>query len=177
MAAAIEQQLNSRLDSGLVVTRDGHGGKLAKVDVVEAGHPIPDRAGLSAGQRVLDMLRKAGERDLVIALISGGGSALLPVPVDGVSLTDKQVVTTLLLRAGATIQEINAVRKHLSEVKGGNLAIAAAPATVLALILSDVVGNDLASIASGPTVPDPTTFRMRSRSCITTSCGTRSLRR
>ncbi|MEW6684509.1 MAG: glycerate kinase [Nitrospirota bacterium] len=159
MAAAIEQVLKTRLDGGLVVTRYGHGGKLAKVEVVEAGHPIPDRAGLSASQRVLDMLRKAGERDLVIALISGGGSALLPVPVDGVSLTDKQVVTALLLRAGGTIQEINAVRKHLSQLKGGNLATAAAPAPVLALILSDVVGNDLASIASGPTVPDPTTFQ------------------
>lgn len=159
MASAVEQLLKARVDGGLVVTRYGHGGKLSKVEVVEAGHPIPDRTGLAAGQRVLDMLRKAGERDLVIALISGGGSALLPVPVDGVSLTDKQVVTALLLRAGATIQELNAVRKHLSQLKGGNLATAAAPAAVLALVLSDVVGNDLASIASGPTVPDPTTFQ------------------
>ncbi|MFZ5877574.1 MAG: glycerate kinase type-2 family protein [Nitrospirota bacterium] len=159
MAAAVEQLLKSRLDAGLVVTRYGHGGTLNKIEVVEAGHPIPDRAGLAAGQRVLDMLRKAGERDLVIALISGGGSALLPVPVDGVTLTDKQVVTALLLRAGGTIQEINTVRKHLSQLKGGNMVTAAAPATMLSLVLSDVVGNDLASIASGPTVPDPTTFQ------------------
>jgi hydroxypyruvate reductase len=159
MAAAVEQLLKSRLDAGLVVTRYGHGGTLNKIEVVEAGHPIPDRAGLAAGQRVLDILRKAGDRDLVIALISGGGSALLPVPVDGVTLTDKQVVTALLLRAGGTIQEINTVRKHLSQLKGGNMVTAAAPATVLSLVLSDVVGNDLASIASGPTVPDPTTFQ------------------
>jgi hydroxypyruvate reductase len=159
MAAAVEQLLKSRLDAGLVVTRYGHGGTLKKIDVVEAGHPIPDRTGLAAGQRVLDILRKAGERDLVIALISGGGSALLPVPVDGVTLTDKQVVTALLLRVGGTIREINTVRKHLSQLKGGNMVTAAAPATVLSLVLSDVVGNDLSNIASGPTVPDPTTFQ------------------
>lgn len=159
MAAAVEQLLKTRIDGGLVVTRYGHGGALSRIEVVEAGHPLPDRSGLSAGQRVLDLLKKAGERDLVIAVLSGGGSALLPAPVEGVSLTDKQVVTTLLLRAGATVKELNAVRKHLSHLKGGNMAIAASPATMLTLVLSDVVGNDLASIASGPTVPDPTTFQ------------------
>ncbi len=158
MAAAVEQLLKTRIDAGLVVTRYGHGGALSRIEVVEAGHPIPDRTGLAAGQRVLDLIKKAGERDLVIVLLSGGASALLPAPVEGVSLTDKQVVTTLLLRSGATIQEINAVRKHLSHLKGGNMATAAAPATVLTLVLSDVVGNDLAGIGSGPTVPDPTTF-------------------
>jgi hydroxypyruvate reductase len=158
MAAAVEQLLKTRIDAGLVVTRYGHGGALSRIEVVEAGHPIPDRAGLAAGQRVLDLIKKAGERDLVIVLLSGGASALLPAPVEGVSLTDKQVVTTLLLRSGATIQEINAVRKHVSHLKGGNMATAAAPATVLTLVLSDVVGNDLAGIGSGPTVPDPTTF-------------------
>ncbi|MEO5657491.1 MAG: glycerate kinase [Nitrospiria bacterium] len=159
MAAEIERLLKTRIDGGLVVTRYGHGGPLSRIEIVEAGHPIPDRTGLSAGQRMLDLLKKAGERDLVIVLVSGGGSALLPAPVDGVSLTDKQVVTTLLLRSGATVRELNAVRKHLSHLKGGNMAIAASPATVLTLVLSDVVGNDLASIASGPTVPDPTTFQ------------------
>lgn len=159
MAAAVEQLLKTRVDGGLVVTRYGHGGALSRIEVVEAGHPIPDRSGLSAGQRVLDLLKKAGERDLVIAVLSGGGSALLPAPVEGVSLTDKQVVTTLLLRSGATVKELNAVRKHLSHLKGGNMAIAASPATMLTLVLSDVVGNDLAAIASGPTVPDPTTFQ------------------
>lgn len=158
MAAAVEQLLKTRIDAGLVVTRYGHGGALSRIEVVEAGHPIPDRTGLAAGQRVLDLIKKAGERDLVIVLLSGGASALLPAPVEGVSLTDKQVVTTLLLRSGATIQEINAVRKHVSHLKGGNMATAAAPATVLTLVLSDVVGNDLAGIGSGPTVPDPTTF-------------------
>jgi hydroxypyruvate reductase len=158
MAAAVEQLLKTRIDAGLVVTRYGHGGALSRIEVVEAGHPIPDRTGLAAGQRVLELIKKAGERDLVIVLLSGGASALLPAPVEGVSLTDKQVVTTLLLRSGATIQEINAVRKHLSHLKGGNMATAAAPATVLTLVLSDVVGNDLAGIGSGPTVPDPTTF-------------------
>jgi hydroxypyruvate reductase len=158
MAAAVEQLLKTRIDAGLVVTRYGHGGPLSRIEVVEAGHPIPDRTGLAAGQRVLELIKKAGERDLVIVLLSGGASALLPAPVEGVSLTDKQVVTTLLLRSGATIQEINAVRKHVSHLKGGNMATAAAPATVLTLVLSDVVGNDLAGIGSGPTVPDPTTF-------------------
>jgi len=159
MAAAVEHVFKQRLDGGLVVTRYGYGGSLSKVEVVEAGHPIPDRSGLAAAQRVLDLIKKAGERDLIIFLVSGGASALLPAPVEGVSLTDKQVVTTLLLRSGATIPELNVVRKHLSHLKGGHVATAAAPAPVLALILSDVVGNDLASIASGPTVPDPTTFQ------------------
>jgi hydroxypyruvate reductase len=158
MASAVEQLLKDRIDGGLVVTRYGHGGALSRIEVVEAGHPIPDRTGVAAAQRVLELLKKSGERDLVIVLLSGGASALLPAPVEGVSLTDKQVVTALLLRAGATIQELNAVRKHLSHLKGGNMATAAAPATTLALVLSDVVGNDLSSIASGPTVPDPTTF-------------------
>ena len=158
MASAVEQLLKDRIDGGLIVTRYGHGGVLSRIEVVEAGHPIPDRTGVAAAQRVLELLKKSGERDLVIVLLSGGASALLPSPVEGVSLTDKQVVTALLLRSGATIQELNAVRKHLSHLKGGNMATAAAPATMLALVLSDVVGNDLSSIASGPTVPDPTTF-------------------
>jgi hydroxypyruvate reductase len=158
MASAVEQLLKDRIDGGLIVTRYGHGGVLSRIEVVEAGHPIPDRTGVAAAQRVLELLKKSGERDLVIVLLSGGASALLPSPVEGVSLTDKQVVTALLLRTGATIQELNAVRKHLSHLKGGNMATAAAPATMLALVLSDVVGNDLSSIASGPTVPDPTTF-------------------
>jgi hydroxypyruvate reductase len=126
---------------------------------MEGGHPVPDEAGESGARAVLDMAERAKEQDLVICLLSGGGSALLPVPVDGVSLSDKQETTKILLGCGATIHEINAVRKHISQVKGGGLAEAVYPATMVTLILSDVVGDDLDVIASGPTVPDSSSFR------------------
>ena len=128
------------------------------LDIVEAGHPVPDAAGLAGARRILDLLDGLTERDLVICLISGGGSALLPLPAPGITLDDLQALTGVLLRSGATINEFNAVRKHCSQLKGGQLARRAAPAALVCLILSDVVGSPLDTIASGPTVPDPTTF-------------------
>ncbi len=158
MAAALEQVLGRRITDGLVIVKYGHAGSLRRIRLVEAGHPLPDAAGERGAAQMLDLLRSASEDDLVVCLISGGGSALLPAPVPGLSLQDKIAVTGLLLRSGATIQEINIVRKHLSQVKGGRLAQAAAPARLLVLVLSDVVGDPLDAIASGPTSPDPTTF-------------------
>jgi len=159
MAEAIEEVLGNRLSAGVVVVKTGHGLKLRKTTVLEASHPIPDEAGLAAAQKIKTILEKAGPHDLIFSVISGGGSALLPLPARGLSLADKQVVTKMLLGCGASIQEINAVRKHLSQVKGGQLARAAAPAAVVNLMLSDVVGDDLDTIASGPFVPDHSTFQ------------------
>ena len=158
MAEAVEEVMGDRLSGGVVVVKTGHGLKLRKTTVLEASHPIPNEAGLAAAQEIKTLLEKAGPKDLVLSVISGGGSALLPLPARGLSLADKQVVTKMLLGCGASIQEINAVRKHLSLVKGGQLARAAAPAPVINLMLSDVVGDDLDTIASGPFVPDHSTF-------------------
>jgi glycerate 2-kinase len=158
MASAVEEILRDRLDSGLVITKYGHGLSLRTVRVNEAGHPVPDEAGFRAARKVVQLLEKTGEKDLVIFLISGGGSALLPYPAEGITLEDMQALTRVLLDAGAAIQEINSLRKHLSRVKGGNLARLAYPSTLVSLILSDVIGDDLDSIASGPTVPDRSTF-------------------
>ena len=161
MVAALHQILGSRLDGGLVVTKYDHvdpGLDTGPVDVVEAGHPLPDDAGVQGTARMADLLASATERDLVLAVISGGGSALLTLPSAGLDLVDLQETTDLLLRAGATIVELNTVRKHLSQIKGGGLARLAGGARVASLILSDVVGDPLDVIASGPTVPDPTTF-------------------
>ncbi len=158
MAAALEQVLGARITSGLVIVKYGYTAPLRRIRLLEAGHPLPDAAGERGAAQMLDLLRGARADDLVVCLISGGGSALLPAPVPGVTLDDEIAVTDLLLRSGATIQEVNAVRKHLSQVKGGHLAEAAAPARVVVLILSDVVGNPLDAIASGPASPDPTTF-------------------
>jgi hydroxypyruvate reductase len=157
MARAAEEALGGWLDEGLAVTSAPEGA-LERVRVVSASHPVPDARGLAAAAEVEAVARSLGERDLLLVLLSGGASALLPSPAEGVALEDKARTTTLLLRAGATIHETNAVRKHLSRLKGGGLARAAAPATVAALVLSDVVGDDLSTIASGPTAPDPTTF-------------------
>jgi len=159
MAQAVESLLGERVSDGVIVVKDGHGLPLQHVKVNEASHPVPDERGLRGAEEILSLVRGAGERDLVICLISGGGSALLVAPAEGVTLKDKQSVTQLLLACGATIHEINTVRKHLSRVKGGGLARAAHPATLVSLILSDVIGDDLDAIASGPTVPDSTTFR------------------
>lgn len=159
MALAVERLLGDRITGGCVNVKVGHGAPVEAIDVVEAGHPIPDAAGLAGTRRILDLLEKTSDRDLVLCLLSGGGSALLPCPAEGVEFDDKQETTQILLRCGATIQEINAIRKHISRVKGGNLARWAAPATLVSLILSDVVGDDLDSIASGPTVPDRSTFQ------------------
>lgn len=158
MARAAEEVLGERVDGGLVVTKVGHAVSLRRVEVVEASHPLPGPEGEQAGRRMLELLHGAGERDLVVCLVSGGGSALVPVPAEGLTLQDKVTVTDLLLRSGANIREVNAVRKHLSAVKGGWLARAAYPARVVGLVVSDVIGNQLDAIASGPFSPDPTTY-------------------
>lgn len=156
MAKVVEEQWGGPL-GGLVVTRYGHGLPLDRIEVVEAGHPMPDAAGRDAAARMLKELSGLGPDDLVLCLVSGGGSALLSLPAPGVSLENKQAATKALLRCGANIREINCVRKHLSAIKGGRLAAAAAPAALVTLMISDVPGDDPSSIASGPTVPDPTT--------------------
>lgn len=161
MAQAASERLGAALTAGVVVTKTGHAAGCVlpvTLRVFEAGHPTPDAAGQQAATEVLGLLADVSEHDLVLALLSGGASALLPSPVEGVSLEDLQATTTLLLRSGATIVELNAVRKHLSRFKGGQLARLAAPAAVATLILSDVVGDPLDVIASGLTVPDPTTY-------------------
>ncbi len=158
MARAAEDVLGDRIAEGFVVVKDGYTVPLRRVALAEAGHPVPDERGLAASARLLELARGAREEDLVLFLVSGGGSALTPAPAPPVTLAEKQEVTRLLLAAGATIGELNAVRKHLSRFKGGQLARAAWPATTLTLALSDVIGDPLDVIASGPTAPDPTTF-------------------
>jgi len=158
MARAVEQRLGSRLQSGFVVVKYGHVVPTRRIVVAEAGHPVPDRSGQRAAARLCAMAAELGRRDLLIVLLSGGASSLLPAPVAGVTLADKQRTTHELLRCGASIREINTVRKHLSRIKGGRLA-ELTEATVVTLILSDVLGDDLSAIASGPTVPDPTTYQ------------------
>jgi hydroxypyruvate reductase len=157
MAKAVEDHWQGPLE-GLVVTRTGHGVPCRKIEIVEAAHPVPDERGREAARRILALAETAGRDDLVLCLISGGGSALLALPAAGLSLEDKQAVNRALLRSGADIGEMNTVRKHLSAIKGGRLAAAAWPAETLSLLISDVPGDDPSVIASGPTVPDPTTF-------------------
>ena len=157
MTQAAEALLGDRISDGLVVVKTDHGGPTQRVEIVEATHPVPNETGVDAGERMLAMASSAGPKDLVIALISGGGSALLVAPASGLTLTDLQRMTDLLLASGATINEINCLRKHCSAVKGGQLARAAAPATLISLLLSDVVGSPMDVIASGPTTPDSTT--------------------
>jgi hydroxypyruvate reductase len=156
MAAAVEANWPGELE-GLVVTRYGHGVPCRRIEVVEAAHPVPDAAGRAAAARILELAQGLGPDDLALCLISGGGSALLALPATGLTLEDKQAVNRALLKSGANIGEMNCVRKHLSAIKGGRLAAAAAPARIVALAISDVPGDDLSVIASGPTVPDPTT--------------------
>lgn len=156
MARAVEAHWPGPLE-GLVVTRYGHAAPCAQIEVIEAAHPVPDAAGLAAAHRILALAQSAGPDDLVLCLISGGGSALLTLPAAGVTLDQKQAVNRALLASGAGIADMNCVRKHLSAIKGGQLAAACHPAKVVSLIISDVPGDDLAVIASGPTVPDPTT--------------------
>ncbi len=162
MAAGLERALGSRIAGGLVAVKEGHVEPLERVRLVEAGHPVPDGRSQAAAAAILGLGSSLGvrltERDLVIVLVSGGGSAILCAPAPGLTLEDKIGTTRLLLASGATINEVNCVRKHLSAVKGGRLAAALAPASVLALVLSDVIGDDLDAIASGPTVPDPTSY-------------------
>jgi len=158
MARALEAVLGGAIRKGAINVKDGHSLPLKVVQIQEAGHPVPNQAGVAGTRKIIQLLKESGERDLVLCVISGGGSALLPYPAQGLTLQDKQQVTRLLLECGATIHEINAIRKHLSRVKGGRLARLVYPSTLVSLILSDVVGDDLDSIASGPTVPDRSTF-------------------
>jgi glycerate-2-kinase len=159
MGAEVEKILGSRIAEGHIVVKYGHSCKLNYIKVSEAGHPVPDLNGHKATEVILNIATKAGKNDLVIVLLSGGGSSLLADYPEGTSLKDIKTVNDLLIKSGASIHEINAVRKHLSNVKGGHLARAVCPATLVSLILSDVVGDPPDVIASGPTAPDPTTFQ------------------
>jgi len=156
MARAVEDHWPGEL-SGLVVTRYGYAVSCRRIEIVEAAHPVPDAAGLAAARRMLEFVHGLTADDLVLCLISGGGSALLPLPLDGLTLEHKQSLNRALLKSGASINEMNCVRRHLSAIKGGRLAAACHPAPVLTLAISDVPGDDPINIASGPTVPDPTT--------------------
>jgi hydroxypyruvate reductase len=156
MARAVEKHWQGPIE-GLVVTRYGHGVPCQRIEVVEASHPVPDAAGREAARRMLESVSGLTEDDLVLCLISGGGSSLLTLPAEGVSLEDKQAINRALLASGAGIADMNCVRKHFSRIKGGRLAAACAPARVVSLVISDVPGDDPSVVASGPTVPDPTT--------------------
>jgi glycerate 2-kinase len=156
MAKVVEEHWPGAL-AGLVVTRYGHGAGCSRIEVVEAAHPVPDQAGQQAAARMMAMVQGLTPDDLVLCLISGGGSALLALPAEGITLAQKQALNKALLNSGATISEINCVRKHLSAIKGGRLALACAPARVVTLMISDVPGDDPAIIASGPTLPDAST--------------------
>jgi len=158
MARAAEKFLGSRIAAGCVNVKDGDTAKTQLIELRHCGHPVPDERGINGAKRIEAICHEAGENDLVICLLSGGASALLPYPAPPITLAEKQETTRLLLACGPTIHEINAVRKHISAIKGGQLARIAAPARVLSLILSDVVGDDLDVIGSGPTAPDASTF-------------------
>jgi hydroxypyruvate reductase len=156
MARAVEEHSRGEL-TGVVVTRYGHGVPTSKIKVIEAGHPVPDAAGLAAAKEIKQISSHLSPNDLLICLLSGGASALLALPPPGIELEDKQRLAKALLKSGASIREFNCVRKHLSAIKGGRLAVAAAPAKVVTFAISDVPGDDPSVIGSGPTVPDPTT--------------------
>jgi hydroxypyruvate reductase len=158
MALAVKAQFGDRLAGGIVVVKYGHQLPIEKIRMIEAGHPIPDEAGSDGARQMIELARSLGERDLLFFLISGGGSALLPCPAEGLTLADKQQTTAALLKSGASIKEVNAVRKHISRLKGGQFARLAAPSQVISLILSDVVDDSLEAIASGPTAPDSSTY-------------------
>jgi hydroxypyruvate reductase len=158
MAQAAERVLGPRITAGLVNVKDGHLAKLRRIELNQCGHPVPDERGIAGSARIADIAASAGREDLVLCLVSGGASALMPLPAEGITLAEKQATTRLLLACGATIHEINAVRKHISRIKGGQLARLAAPARVESLLLSDVIGDNLDVIGSGPTAPDVSTF-------------------
>ncbi len=158
MAQAAERVLGGRITAGLINVKDGHVARLRHIELNQCGHPVPDERGAAGSARIAQIAAAAGRDDLVICLVSGGASALLPLPAEGITLEEKQATTRLLLACGATIHEINAVRKHISRIKGGQLARLAAPARVESLLLSDVIGDDLDVIGSGPTAPDASTF-------------------
>jgi glycerate 2-kinase len=159
MARAVEEILGDRIDQGIIVVKYGHTSSLRKIVQREAAHPLPDEAGMRATAEIRELLKKAGKETFVICILSGGASSLLVAPADGITLNDKRVITDLLLSSGADINELNSVRKHISAIKGGRLAEIAYPATIVTMILSDVIGNRLDVIASGPTVPDSSSFR------------------
>ncbi|MBW1644537.1 MAG: glycerate kinase [Deltaproteobacteria bacterium] len=158
MSAAIEEIFGSTITEGIVNVKYGHVASLKKIRLIEAGHPVPDANGQNGADEIVNLLKKAGKKDLVICLISGGGSALLPLPVEEISLKEKQETIKVLLSCGASIHEINTIRKHISKIKGGKLAKEVYPAQLITFILSDVVGDDMDVIASGPTVPDTSSF-------------------
>jgi hydroxypyruvate reductase len=158
MAAAAEAILGDRVTAGAITTKHGHSRPLRRIATTEAGHPVPDEAGVVGARRIIGLLASAGERDLVLGLFSGGGSALMPAPATGLTLAHKQETTRLLLASGASIDEVNAVRKHLSAAKGGWLAHVAQPARMVCLLLSDVIGDPPGTIASGPASPDDSTY-------------------
>lgn len=158
MARAAERVLGRRIAGGWVNVKDGHLARLRRIHLHECGHPVPDERGVEGARHIAEIAEEAAGDDLVLCLISGGASALMPLPAEGITLAEKQEVTKLLLSCGATIHQINAVRKHISAIKGGQLARLAAPASVEALLLSDVIGDDLDVIGSGPTAPDESTF-------------------
>ncbi|HEU5430972.1 MAG TPA: glycerate-2-kinase family protein, partial [Thermomicrobiales bacterium] len=157
MAAGVDAAWPDVDLSGVVVTRYGYAVPAGRIEILEAAHPVPDESSQNAARRMLDAVRGLSADDLVLALVSGGGSALMTAPAGGMTLADKQAVNQALLASGATIGEMNVVRKHLSAVKGGRLALAARPARVVTLVISDIPGDDPAAIASGPTLPDPST--------------------
>jgi hydroxypyruvate reductase len=158
MAQPIQELMGPRIRAGALTVKYGHSKPLLPIRVTEAGHPVPDEAGVQGAREIISILNGTGADDLVICLVSGGGSALSPAPVEGLSLQDMQEVTRRLLECGASIHEINPIRKHLSRIKGGHLARLATPSALLALLLSDVIGDDLDIIASGPTAPDRSTY-------------------
>jgi hydroxypyruvate reductase len=159
MARAVEDLFGARIKKGIITVKYGFGERLLRTEILEAGHPLPDQKGLEGARKIVDLLQSAGERDLIFSLISGGGSALLPLTEGSISLGEKKALTQKLLECGATIEEINTLRKHISLSKGGQMARAAFPATTVNLMLSDVVGDKMDVIASGPFVPDQSTFK------------------
>jgi len=158
MAKALEKILGKYITDGAIITKYGYSEPLEKIEVIEAGHPLPDEEGLKGSRKIIDLAKRAGESDLILFLISGGGSALFIQPCKGISLKDKIQLTSLLIRCGANIHEINTIRKHISQIKGGKFARLLYPATVINLILSDVIGDEPSVIASGPLAPDRSTF-------------------
>jgi len=158
MARAVEELLNDRISEGIINVKYGFTDRLSITEIIEAGHPLPDQNGVEGTKKILGLLKQARDKDLIFSLISGGGSALLPQPAFQISLEEKQAVTRSLLECGASIDEINAIRKHISASKGGQMARSAFPATTVNLMLSDVVGDKMDVIASGPFVPDMSTF-------------------
>jgi len=159
MTKAVEELFGQRIDQGIVIVKYGHSGLSGKIVQIEASHPLPDDAGVNGTEEIIKMLQQATDDTLVVCLLSGGASSLLVAPAEGITLKEKRIATEILLRAGADIYELNTVRKHLSKIKGGRLAETGYPATIISLILSDVIGDRLDVIASGPTVPDSTTWK------------------